>query len=55
MAKLATQTIAFQISKAVGDSDSDEITILDIDALTELLEAVSAMAGDDGVIVELIK
>ena len=54
MAKLATQTIAFQISKAVSDSESDEIVVLDIESLTELLEAITALVGDENV-VELIK
>ena len=54
MAKIATQTIAFQISKAVGDSASDEAEILNIDALEELLEAITAIVGD-GNVVELIR
>lgn len=54
MAKIATQTIAFQISKAVSDSESEELEILNIDALEEFLEALTAIVGD-GNVVELIK
>ena len=56
MAKLATQTIVIQLSKAVSESASDEIEVLDKDTLTQIQQAVEALVDDEnGVIVELFK
>ena len=55
MAKLATQRVVFQLSKAVSNEQSDSLDILSDEALEQLLEAVSALADDNGVIVELIE
>lgn len=54
MAKLATQTIAIQISKAVANSAKDEITLLDSETISQLQEAVEALVNDDSAVVELI-
>ena len=53
MAKIATQTIVIQISKAVRDNASDTIEILGIDELTQMIEAVEALANDPSAVVEL--
>lgn len=53
MAKLATQTIVIRISKAVSDDDSDNIIVLDDETLDQLNEAVVALVGDNGAVVEL--
>lgn len=53
MAKLATQNIVIQISKAVSESDKDEISVLDIDTIDQLLDVVSELINDDSVVVEI--
>ena len=53
MAKIASQILAFQISKAVSSKDSDELDVVSKETITQLLEAVTALI-DDGVIVELV-
>lgn len=53
MAKLATQTIVIQISKAVSDSQGDTLTALGTDEMTQLEEAVNALAGENGFVVEV--
>lgn len=54
MAKLANQNIVIQISKAVKDSDSDTIIILDADTVSQLEAVVSELVGDDSAIVEVL-
>lgn len=54
MAKLANQNIVIQISKAVKDSDSDTITILDADTVSQLEAVVSELVGDDSAVVEVL-
>lgn len=53
MAKLATQTIVIQVSKAVSDNDSQELVLLDNESILQLSEAVEALAGESGVVVEV--
>jgi hypothetical protein len=53
MAKLATQHIIITISKAVDDGSDDTLSVFDADALSQLLEAATLLAGDSGVIVEV--
>lgn len=55
MAKLATQNIVIQISRAVPDSHDDQIAVLDQESIDQLREAVEALAGDQNVVVELIE
>jgi len=45
MAKLATQTVVIQISKAVADSANDEINALDEEAIAQLKEAIVSTVG----------
>ncbi|KKM76113.1 hypothetical protein LCGC14_1383450 [marine sediment metagenome] len=54
MAKLATQTVVIQISKAVADSANDEINALDEEAIAQLKEAIVALVGDSGAVVEMV-
>ena len=54
MAKLATQTIVIQISKAVSDNSEDTIVAIDNEEMKQLEEAVNALAGEDGFIVEVV-
>ena len=53
MAKLATQTIVIQLSKAVADSEDDAVTVIDEESVTSLREAVEALADGSGAVVEL--
>ncbi len=52
MAKLAHQTLVIQVSKAVSDQASEELHVLDVEALSQLLEAAEALAGE-GAVVEI--
>ena len=54
MAKLAQQIIVIQLSKAVSDEASEELHVLDVEALSQLLEAAEALAGGNGVVVEIV-
>lgn len=54
MAKIATQNIVIQLSKAVGNSHSDEIAVLDSETIAQLEAVVSELVGDDSVIVEVL-
>lgn len=54
MAKLATQSIVIQISKAVSDSEKDEINVLDVDTVDQLLDVISELISDDSLIVEVV-
>lgn len=53
MAKLATQTVVIQISKAVDDSADDEINPLNEESIAQLKEAIVALVGDSGAVVEM--
>lgn len=53
MAKLASQTIVIQVCKAVKDEASDELSVLNADSIAQLVEAIEALAGDPGIIVEV--
>lgn len=53
MAKLATQNIVIQLSKAVKNDADEEITVLDEEAIKQLTEAAEALAGDENVVVEV--
>jgi len=53
MAKLAHQTVVIQVSKAVADESSDELHVLDAEALSQLLEMSEALSGDSGAVVEI--
>lgn len=55
MAKLATQRIVFQISKAVSNADHDNLGVLGDEEMAQLQEAIVALADDSGVIVELLE
>ncbi len=55
MAKLATQTLAFKLSKAVKESADDHIGVIDDESIEQLVEAITALAGDDSIIVECIQ
>jgi len=54
MAKIVTQNIVIQISKAARDSDDNEIVVLNKEDISQLREAVEALAGDQSVVVELM-
>ncbi len=54
MAKIATQSIVIQISKAVSESEKDEISVLDVDTVNQLLSVVAELVNDDGLVVEII-
>lgn len=54
MAKLANQNIVIQISKAVKDSDSDTISILDTDTISQLEAVVSELVNDNSVVIEVL-
>lgn len=54
MAKLATQNIVIQISKAVLDSEDDEINVLAVETIEQLVAVVTELVGDDGVVVEVV-
>lgn len=54
MAKIASQNIIIQISKAVSNSASSEITLLDNDIIQQLQETIEALISDNNVVVELI-
>ena len=54
MAKLATQNIIIQISKAVSDSEDDNINILAVETVDQLLAVVTELVDDDSVVVEVI-
>lgn len=54
MAKLAIQTVIIQISKAVADNENDEINALDEEAIAQLKEAIVALVGDSGAVVEMV-
>jgi hypothetical protein len=53
MAKLATQTIVIQLSKAVPESEGDQLVALGTGEITQLEEAVNALAGENGIVVEV--
>lgn len=54
MAKLATQNIVIQISKAVSDSEADEMNVLDASTVEQLIAVVSELANDDSLVVEVV-
>ena len=54
MAKLATQNIVIQISKAVSDSADEEIDVLTIETIEQLIAVVTELVGDDGAVVEVV-
>lgn len=54
MAKLATQNIIIQISKAVADSDDDEINVLDLETIAQLVDVVTELVGDEGAVIEVV-
>ncbi len=53
MAKLAHQTIVIQVSKAVADDSTEELTVLNSEALSHILEIAEALADDAGAVVEV--
>lgn len=53
MAKLAHQMVVIQLSKAVSNSASDDLVVLDDEALAQILEAIEALAGDNGAVIEM--
>ena len=53
MAKLASQTLTFQLCKAVRDEEDEELNVLTDEAIAQLLEAIEALAGDGSVVVEV--
>lgn len=55
MAKLATQRIIFDLSKAVKDNDSNNINVINEESITQLIEAVVALSSDESVIVEYLE
>jgi len=54
MAKLATQNIVIQISKAVSDSEDDEIDVLAVEIVDQLLAVVTELVDDNSVVVEVV-
>ena len=54
MAKLATQNIVIQISKAVSDSEDDEINVLAVEIVDQLLAVVTELVDDNSVVVEVV-
>ena len=54
MAKLASQVIAFQLSKAVKDSADDDLSALTEEMIEQLTEILSEIVDDSSVIVELV-
>ena len=55
MAKLATQRVVFQLSKAVSSDKADTLDVLTDEAVEQLQEAVVALADDEGVVVEVLE
>jgi len=54
MAKLGSQNIVIQISKAVKDNDSDNLTILDEDTLMQLEAVIAELVNDKNVVIEIV-
>lgn len=54
MAKIANQNIVIQISKAVKDSDSDTITVLDVDTVIQLEAVIAELVGDESAVIEVM-
>ena len=55
MAKLASQHVVFTLSMAVSDAEEETIVVLKAEAIEQLKEAVVALAGDDGIVVEVVE
>ena len=53
MAKLSTKTMVIHVSNAVSSNDSQELVLLDNESILQLSEAVEALAGESGVVVEV--
>ena len=54
MAKIATQNIVIQLSKAVSDSSDDEINVLEVETVEQLIAVVTELVNDSGIIVEVV-
>ncbi len=54
MAKIATQNIVIQLSKAVSDSADDEINVLNVETVEQLVAVVTELVGDDSLVVEMV-
>lgn len=54
MAKLASQNIVIQLSRAVSNGDSDRLEILDSETLAQLGAVVSQLVDDSAVIVDVL-
>lgn len=54
MAKLASQNIVIQLSKAVSNSDSDELSVLDAETVAQLEAVISELVNDSAVIVDVL-
>lgn len=53
MAKIATQNIVIQLSKAVSNSSDDEINVLNIETVEQLIAVITELVGDNSIIVEV--
>ena len=54
MAKLAYQNIVIQLTKAVSDSEDEEINVLTIETIEQLVAVVTELVGDNSIVVEVV-
>jgi S-adenosylmethionine synthetase len=54
MAKLASQNIIIQLSRAVGNSEPLELSVLTPDTIAQLEAVISELVGDPSVIVDVL-
>ena len=55
MAKLASQKFTVELSKAVSNDASGYIEALDNESISQLIEAITALAGDPGIVVDFVE
>lgn len=53
MAKLASQNIVVQLSKAVSDDEPDSVKVLNEETVSNIKEVVSELIDDNSVVVEV--
>lgn len=54
MAKLASQNVVIQLSKAVSDDDPETLEVLNDETITSIKEIVSELIEDKSIVIEIV-